>query len=416
MKRPTMITLSLAVPLMMAGGLTAAFAHESSQRTPETWQVHQRLLVSDTATGDIVVLDDNAVRERLSTPPSPISLARSQDGHLAFAIRGRNTDVDHVTMINTAFDEKTGIAARPYVARTWASVSAGGVHDGHLPEVKGKIGLSMEATGKLQLLDPAAISGLGSAEAGTITLGQPGHYTFVTVTADGAELLHVGSTAGNTAVIDTASGRTIASDGRCPGLHGGAATTSGARVFFACSNGLLTAPANPRNGSSRLLAYPTGERDGSVYAGARDAAGRDVLWATNGTKTSLDRVLVTGDQVSVTAVPLGWRWAPRNELATTVAAATNRLYVLTYQGYLQVRDATNGALLRERKVMPSLPLGEEETTSEATNPDLAVASDRVYVSVPSSGRVLSVSLDGRRLLDSTRVGGQPTRLVLLEHR
>lgn len=416
MKRPTMITLSLAVPLMMAGGLTAAFAHESSQRTPETWQVHQRLLISDTATGDIVVLDDNAVRERLSTPPSPISLARSEDGHLAFAIRGRNTDVDHVTMIDTAFDENTGTAARPYVARTWATVSAGGVHDGHLPEVRGKIGLSMEATGKLQLLDPAAISGLGSAEAGTITLGQPGHYTFTAVSSGGRELLHVGSTAGNTAVIDTASGRTIANDGRCPGLHGGAATTTGAMVLFACSNGILTAPADPSDGSPRLLPYPTGERDGSVYAGATDDAGRDVLWATNGSKTSLDRIVVAGDQVNVTAVALGSRWAPRNELATAVAAETNRVYVLTYQGYLQVRNATTGALLRERKVMPSLRLGEEETTSEATNPDLAVASDRVYLSVPSTGRVLSISLDGRRTLASTRVGGQPTRLVLLEHR
>lgn len=415
MKRPTLITLTLAVPLMLAGGLTAAFAHESSERTPESWRVEQRLLISDTDTGDIIVLDDGVVRERLSTPPSPISLARSEDGQLAFAIRGRNTDVDHVTMIDTAFDESTGIAARPYVARTWATVSAGGVHDGHLPEVQGKIGLSMEAKGQLQLLNPTAISGLGSAEAGTIKLGQPGHYTFVRVAVDGAEVLHVGSTAGNTAVIDTASGRTIANDGRCPGLHGGAATTTGDTVLFACSTGILVAPADPTDGAPQLIAYPTADRDGSVYAGATDSAGRDVLWATNGGKTSLDRIVSDAGKVSVTAVPLGSRWASRNELATSLAADTGRLYVLTYQGYLQVRNATTGALLRELKVMPSLRLSEEETTSEATNPDLAVASDRIYVSVPSTGRVLSVSLDGRRVLRATRVGGQPTRLVLLEH-
>lgn len=416
MKRPTLITVTLALPLMLAGGLTAAFAHESAQRTPEAWQVKQRLLISDSANGDIIVLDDNVVRERLSTPPAPISLARSHDGHTAIAIRGRNTDVDHVTMIDTAFDQNTGTAARPYVARTWATVSAGGVHDGHLPEVRGKLGLSMEATGKLQLLTPE-VSGLGSAEAGTISLGQPGHYTFVTVAgADGSELLHVGSTAGNTAVIDTASGRTIASDGRCPGLHGGAATTDGDTVFFACSNGMLVAPSDPKSGTARLVTYPTADRDGSVYAGATDSAHRDVLWATNGGKTSLDRITVDGDRVALTPVPLGNRWATRNELATTLAPEIGRLYVLTYQGFLQVRDAASGALLRERKVMPALRLTEEETTTKATNPDLVVAADRIYLSVPATGTVLSISLDGRRTFQTTRVGGQPTRMVLLEHR
>lgn len=416
MKRPTVITLTLAVPLMLAGGLTAAFAHETTQRTPETWQVEQRLLISDSETGDIVVLDDGVVRERLSTPPSPISLARSEDGRLAFAIRGRNTDVDHVTMIDTAFDESTGTAARPYVARTWATVSAGGVHDGHLPEVQGKVGLSMEASGTLQLLEPSAISGLESADAGTISLGQPGHYTFVTVSAvDGSELLHAGSTAGNTAVIDTASGETIATDGRCPGLHGGAATTDGETVLFACSTGILVAPADPTTGSSRLLNYPTTDRDGSVYSGSTDRAGNDVLWATNGAKTSLNRIAVNGDEVAITAVRLSSGRSVRNELATTVDPESGRLYVLTYQGYLQVRDAVTGVLLRERRVMPAMSIEDDETTSEAINPDIAVASDRLYLSVPSTGTVLSVSLDGRRILQAVRVGGEPTRLVLLEH-
>jgi hypothetical protein len=416
MKRPTWITITLAVPLMMAGALTAAFAHETTQRTPEAWQVEQRLLISDSDTGDIVVLDDGVVRERLSTPPSPISLARSDDGHLVFTIRGRNTDVDHVTIIDTAYDESTGAAARPYVARTWATASAGGVHDGHLPEVRGKIGLSMEATGALQLLDPAAVSGLRSADAGAIRLGQPGHYTFVTVTAaDGSELLHAGSTAGNTAVIDTASGQTIASDGRCPGLHGGAASTTGATVFFACSTGILVAPADPTTGTAALIPYPTKDRDGSVYAGATNAAGHDVLWATNGAKTSVDRIDLNGDQVTITAVPLNVGRSVRNELATAVDADSGRLYVVTYQGYLQVRDAVTGMLLRERRVMPPMSIDDDETTSKAINPDIAVASDRIYLSVPVTGTVLSVSLDGRRILRATRVGGEPTRLVLLEH-
>ncbi len=412
MIRSRTIALAVAVPLLVAGTVTLAAAHESTERTPEVWQVNQRLLISDSATGNIIVLDDGAIRDELSTPPAPISLARSEDGKYAYAIRGRNTDRDHVTMIDTAYDENTGQARRPYVARTWVTVSAGGVHDGHLPVVNGKTALSMEATGELQLLNEAGISGLGSADAGTLKVGRPGHYTYLTVKSKGgAELLHAGSTAGNTTVIDTASGKSIATDGTCPGLHGGAVSADGTQVIFACSTGLLVAPADPASGASKLVAYPGTDRDGSVYRGTGS-----VLWATNGGKTSLDRIETASGQVKVTAVPLANRFAPRNELATASVPEMDRLYVLTYQGFLQVRDGDSGALLREIKVMPAIALDQEETTEVAANPDLAVASDRVYVTVPSAGKLVSVSLDGRRIVQRIKLGGEPTRMVLLERR
>lgn len=411
MVRSHTLVLAAVVPLLVAGSITVASAHESVERKPEVWNVKQRLLISDSASGNIIVLDDGAIREELSTPPTPISLARSEDGKTAFAIRGRDTDLDHVTMIDTAYDQTTGQAGRPYVARTWATVSVGGVHDGHLPVVRGKIALSVESKGELQLLNQDGISGLGSADAGTIKIGKPGHYTFVTVKSKkGAELLHTGSTAGNTAVVDTASGKTIATDGTCPGLHGGVASADKTQVYFACSTGILVAPADPSTGASKLVKYPGTDRDGSMYHGSDG-----VVWATNGGKTSLDRVVTNGGSTTVTAVSLANRNRQRNELATASAPEIDRVFVLTYQGFLQVRDGGTGALIRELKVMPALSLDDEETTEAASNPDLAVASDRVYVSVPQTGKLVSISLDGRRTLQKISLGGEPTRMVLLEH-
>lgn len=388
-------------------------AHESVPRVPEIWQVTDRLLVSDTASGAIVVIDDNKVRERLSTPKAPISLAASADGKLAFAFRGRNTDRDHVTMIDTAYDEATGQARLPYVARTWVANSSGGVHDGRLPEIRGDIGISLEAAGTLQLIDPTKVSGLGSVDAGTISLGAPGHYSFTRATsASGAELLHVGNIIGTSEVIDTASGTIISrGTGTCPALHGSVLTADATRVIFACGNGLRIVPADPSQGSQTFVAYPDKNRAGALHRGAGS-----IVWGNNdGALNFLYRIDTSTWLPTITKVAVGTAKHKRTVLDVDFSPDRSRLYVLTNQGYLQLRDAGTGKLIREVKAMKPFSTTVEETMEDAILPDLAVGRSTVYVSVPGSGTVVAVGADVRKVVKTLRLGGEPTRMVLLEH-
>lgn len=62
---------ALATGLAVAAPAPSAPAHDAPDPVGEAWHVHERLLVSDSRTGDIVVVDDGRVRDRISTPAYP---------------------------------------------------------------------------------------------------------------------------------------------------------------------------------------------------------------------------------------------------------------------------------------------------------------------------------------------------------
>jgi hypothetical protein len=243
--RPLLVIIGLSVAATI--GIAPAIAHRDVERTPEIWTADERLLVADSESGDIVVLDDLREVERISTPLAPISLARSSDGTLAVALRGRNTDPDHVTIIDTAYDESTGEARRPYVARTFVAQSPGGVSHGRLPEFDGVLGIAEEGTGLLHLLEPASVSGL-----------------------------------------DAATGEQLAWHGGCPGLHGG--TAAGDSVLFGCGNGILVTPMDPQSEEpAHVVSYPGEGRVAAFHTG-RDG----VRWgSTEGAQSALHRIDTT---------------------------------------------------------------------------------------------------------------------------
>lgn len=406
------VTALAAGLVAVAPGVRAA-AHEPTDPSQESWHVHERLLVSDSATGDIVVVDDGRVRDRLSTPAAPISLARSADGTLAFAFRGRATETQHVSVIDTGYDTADGHAHLPYVARTWVARSAGGVTDGRLPEAAGRIGVALEGEGRLQWLDPAGLSGLGDADAGQLDLGKPGHYSLVVATrAGGSPVLHVGNIRGTSQVLDATSGEVLSTaTGTCPALHGALLSADGERVLYACANGLRVVPADPASGDQSFVPNPSGVRSAAL----RHGRGSIVWGNTEGAQKVLQRIDTTAAVPTLTEVAVGRRNHPRTVLAVDAAADGSRLYVLTHQGYLQVRDGGTGRLLRERRVMKRVSTTLDETTAVATLPDLAIGDENVYVSVPHQQRIVRVDTDLEGGSYILKLGGGPTRMVLLSH-
>lgn len=97
------------------------------------------------------------------------------------------------------------------------------------------------------------------------------------------------------------------------------------------------------------------------------------------------------------------------------SADRSRLYVLTHQGYLQVRAGASGKLLRERRVMKKVATSIDATTAVAALPDLAIGEEYVYVSVPQQRRVIRFEADLTGGTYTLRLGGTPTRMVLLSH-
>ena len=408
------IAAALTAGMVAASTPPAALAHDSPDPVGETWHVHQRLLVSDSANGDIVVIDDGRVRDRISTPAAPISLARSADGKLAFALRGRAADRHHVTMIDTAYAAAEAEGRLPYVARTWVTRAPGGVNHGRLPEADGKIGIPLEEEGVLQWFDPNKVAGFEDPRAGTLDLGAPGHYSLVVgKAADGAELLHVGNIRGTSQVLDIATGKVVSTGtGSCPALHGAMLTPDGTRVVFSCANGLRVVPADPASGGRQaFVPYPGTRRTAVMVAG--DGG---VIWgSTGGAGTTVHRIDTTPTVPTVAEVSVKRRGQHRTVLRVDSSEDGKRLYVLTHQGYLQLRDGHSGRLIRERRVMKPVSTSLDETTEVAVLPDLGFADDKVHLTVPPKGTVLTLSDDLDGGVYTLRVGGKPTRMVVLAH-
>jgi hypothetical protein len=397
--------------LLVLAGVAPALAHRMVERTPEAWHAEERLLVVDSDSGEILVYDDGEEIERLSTPHAPLSFARSPDGRLAFVLRGRNTDRDHVTVIDTAYDEETKVARRPFVARTFVGDSPGGVSHGRLPELEHGIAVAEEGRGELLLLDPGELSGLGAAEVDRYELAAPDHYAFVQAEAsDGRELLLAGHlAAAGVQVLDATTGEPERWVPGCPVLHGGTSDAAGRRALFGCHTGILVVPVDGDLLDAELLPYPD---DGRTAAFHEAADG--VRWGTtDGGRPAIHRIDTAAEELEIESVALTDGERPRTALRTSVTPDGARLLVLTHQGVLQIRDARDGALQRE--VVLSAPFDPEhhEHLDRATSPDLAATDDEVHVSLPEDGRVLTVDLDTGRIERRLRTGGMPTRLLLL---
>lgn len=410
-RRAAGATTTLVLALALASAVPAA-AHRVVDRTPEVWEADERLLVVDSDSGDVVVLDDGREVERLSTPPAPISFARSEDGTLAFALRGRATDRDHVTIIDTAYDEATGEARRPYVARTFVGHSPGGVSHGRLPEVADSILVAEEADGEALLIDPAEVAGLGDALTSRLELRGPDHYAFVAGRdATGAEVLLAGHLrAGGVQVLDPVTREERAWYDGCPGLHGGTADASGERALFGCGSGVLVVPIDPDLGADpQLLRYPGEGRIASFHRGT----GGVRFGTTEGGRTAIHRIDTTLTDPVIEEVDLAVGRQRRTALRTTATPDGTRLLVLTHQGTLQIRDGVDGDLRHEVRVTGRFDPDLHEHVGRAELPDLAANADHVHVSLPDAGRIVTVDLTDGDIVGRLRVDGMPTRMLLL---
>lgn len=125
---------------------------------------------------------------------------------------------------------------------TMTDIRFGGAEPGHVVAHDGMLTLFSDGTGAVDVVDPDALLD-GDVEARSAATREP-HHGVAVARADGSIVVSVGDedSRSGVAILDK-SGREIAANDDCPGLHGEAAATAGV-LTFGCENGILIVRGN----------------------------------------------------------------------------------------------------------------------------------------------------------------------------
>jgi hypothetical protein len=392
-------TLAL-LPLWSA----SAWAHGGTERVVEGSDAQARLFTADATTGELVAIDlpDGAATTRLTTPPFIMSLALSTDHRHLFVMRGRSTDRDWITVVNTGAEGLAGRLRPPFIARTLPVNTPGPGEENNMYTIGGKDALLLEGTAEAVVMDPDAFSGFGPVGVRRYQLAAPDHYFYL----ESGENLYVGHLRkGYVQVIDRETGAEVTRIDGCPLIHGRAMDEASGRLFYACMRDIMVIGSRGAEANQVVarIPYPEKQRVGAFYHGAGG-----VLWAyTEGILPIIYRLATDVEPYVLEVLPLD------PSIRQWSAEGGKFLLSLARSGVLEIRDGNSGAVLRTAVVSKSFGDDYHEHTDKAILPDIKSMDGDAYVSLPHEGRIAVVDLatgDIERYLDT---GGEPTRIVLV---
>ena len=401
--------ISLALVLAMIGIALAApaGAHGPVKRTSEIETGEQaRLFTADAATGDVIALDlpDASRVTHLPTPPFVMSMAVSGDRAHLYAMRGRDTDRDWITVIDTGIDRATGEVRPPFIARTLLghAPTTGGVHDGKMPSIGGKDALYMDKSAEIVVFQNDDFNGYEGLDVRRYKLARPDHYHAL----EAGDNIYIGHLRlGLVQILNRESGKEVARLRGCPALHGIAFDLVSARMFFGCAPNMLvvgTRGAEMNKEVGRIV-YPENQRVAAFLKGKNR-----IFWGyTEGTLPQLYRLDLAKEPYAFDTLPVP------SSIQVNVSPDGALLLVLTRAGVLEIRDGGTGAVLREVHVAAPFAKDFHEHTDKAVLPAIEVLNGRAYVSLPLEGKIAEVDLESGKVLKNIETGGEPTRIVLV---
>ncbi len=376
----------------------ASGAHGPVPRVPEAGTATARLFTSDSATGQVIVVDipGGEIVARLATPPNIILLALSTDARHVVAMRGRNTDRDTITFIDSGFD---GAQVRfPTIVRTLAGNAPGGEHEGRLFAVGGRDAIFQEGSARIDILEPGSYSPMAQMK-----LAAPDHYHYLEV----GKYLYVGHLArGFVQIIDRDTGSEVGRIGNCPVLHGAAEDPESGRLFFGCINGVLVVGTKGAelNQEVARIPYPSTQRVATFMKGK----GR-ILWGkTEGAIPALQRLDPGKKSYAFESVPVD------DSIQQATTADGGRLLIYSRNGNLDVRDGGTGAVQHRFPISAAFAADYHEHVDKALLPSIVSAGDRAWISIPPEGVIVEADLAAGKVVRRITTGGQPTRLVLVQ--
>lgn len=395
--RLVLLSLLAAVP-------SVAWTHGPVARQGEAQPTAARLFIADSANGQVVVMDlpQGEILTRLATPPHILSLGLDASGRYVFAIRGRNTDRDTITVIDSGFDG-AGKARFPVIARTFTGDSPGGVREGRISVVGGRNAIFHEGAGEIEVLGTGDFASLDAVGSRRIGLVAPDHYHYL----EAGRFLYVGHLAkALVQIIDRDTGEEVGRIGDCPALHGMADDAASGRLFFACAREVLVIGTRgaEQNREVARIPYP-GEQRVGFFLEAADG----ILWGkTEGAIPTLQRLDTRSQPYVFTAIEVD------SSIQQRTTADGRYLLVYSRSGTLDIRDGVSGALRHQLRVSRAFDAQYHEHVDKALLPDIVSSGKRAWISIPPEGVIVEVDVPAGKELRRLATGGQPTRLVLVE--
>ncbi|WP_284642552.1 stalk domain-containing protein [Paenibacillus silviterrae] len=396
------ISLVFSIVIFLLSSVSVS-AHGTVERNTEEWPAQGRLFVADANNGDLAIIDlpEGNVVARLSTPPYIMSLGLTPDSRHLFVTRGRNTETDHVTVVNTAFDTITGKAGLPFISRTFEGFSPSGARHGYMTSIGGAASMVNESKAELLTFD-GNFDGLGAVSVRKYELAGSAHYHY----AEAEGYIYVGHLQqGLVQILDRETGDEVARLNGCPVLHGIAHDNESGRMFFACQNNTLvvgTRGAEAKQIVSRI-SYPEKQRVAAFMEGKER-----IFWGyTEGTLPMLYRLDAGRQPYTYETVPVA------SSVRQAISADKSYLLILNRDGKLEIRNSANGELLRSVVVGKGWSADFHEHTDKAILPDIVTLGSHAYVSLPDEGIIAQIDLDNGKLIRNLNIGGQPTRMVVL---
>jgi hypothetical protein len=394
--RKILITTALLAPL-------AAVAHGPVPRKNEAVEGQARLFTSDSATGQVVVVDlpGGEVAARLATPPYILTMGLSNDSRHVFAMRGRDTERDTVTVIDTGVEG--GQVRFPSIVRTFTGNAPGGVRDGRLASVGGRDAIFNEGVGEIQVFESGDFGSLEAVKTRVIKLAAPDHYHY----QEAGDHLYVGHLAkGMVLILERATGKEVGRIPGCPVLHGMARDDVSGRLFFACMPNVVvvgTRGAEQHKEVTRIP-YPGTQRIG-IFIRGKDR----VVWGgTEGANPAIHRLDMGVEPYAFQSIPVD------SAIQRGITDDGEFLLIYSRNGTLDIRDGGTGELLHKVKISDAFDSEYHEHVDKALLPDIVAIGHTGYVSIPPEGVIAEVDLVAGKLLRRIDVGGQPTRLLAVE--
>lgn len=402
---PTRQQLFSFLLVLVTATLTSALhAHGPVARVSEAAEFGARLFAADAATGEVVTIDFPAGKlvNRLSTPPFIMNIGLGRNQRYLFAMRGKDTDRDLITIIDTGIDSSKPEAYPPYISRTISGDSPGGIDNGLMPSVGQRDAIIMGNSAEIIVMNDDNYSGMTAIQSSTYKLASPDHHNY----AESSGYLYVSHLrAGMIQILDASTRQDIKRISSCPYAHGAIADEQTGRVLFGCGNSTVIIGSRGEETNRELgrINYP-----GEIRAAAFLQGRNRILWAlTEGTLPSLYRLDLKVEPWAFDVLPVPQ--AIRQQVTTD----GNYLLVYTRSGELQIHDGDSGELLR--KLTISLPVEAvlDEHVDKAILPDIITFNGTAFVSLPYEGSIVEVDIELGTIVKVLDVGGEPTRLAVI---
>ncbi|MDH5256085.1 MAG: hypothetical protein OEW72_09245 [Gammaproteobacteria bacterium] len=396
--------LLITAGLLAVLAAPAALAHGPVARNSEGQVAAARLFTSDSATGEVVAIDlpEGNVVARLATPPYVLTLGLTNDSRYLFAMRGRDTKRDTITVIDTGLGDAGGKFRFPAIVRTWLGNAPGGVHDGHLATIGGQDAVFNEGTGEVEIYQGSNFGSLDAVPVRRLKLAAPDHYHY----QEAGDNLYVGHLAkGLVQIIDRKSGAEVGRVAGCPVLHGMSDDPETGRLLFACMGNVVVVGTRGEEANKEVarIPYPSKQR-AAIFMHGKDG----VLWGTSeGANPAILRLDSRKQPYAFESVPVN------AAIQRGVTEDGNFILLYSRDGTLDIRDGGTGESLRTVRVSRKFDSEYHEHVDKALLPEIVTIGTSAWITIPTKGQLVEVDILAGKVLRKIKLGGQPTRLVVV---